>query len=93
MTKQERYKVTRTRYNRSKITSVYGVYNKPSDEKVAAERNIKLEMSLTGGFDYRIISYNSFEFVAGYQFMDRETGSAKLRVHSSRYTYELDFEE
>lgn len=93
MTKKEYYEDIRRKYNRSENISVYEVYKNPSDEKVAAERHIRTEMQLVGGFDYRILSHNVFQFTAAYQFMDRETGLAKLRVHTSRTTYEIDFEE
>lgn len=93
MTKKEYYKEINRKYNTSEISTIYEVYKNPSYEKVAAERHIRTEMQLVGGFDYRVLSHNVFQFTVAYQFVDRETGIVKLRVHTSRNTYELDFEE
>lgn len=53
-------------YLESTDRSVYDVYERPSYEKVNAERKIKWEMLEEGGKDYRVISHNTFMFTCGY---------------------------
>lgn len=91
MTKREHFEDINRKYNKSEAISVYEVYKNPSAEKVNAERAIMSEMYRESGFDYRVISHNVFQFTAAYQYMDRETGVIKLRVHTSRTVYEIDF--
>lgn len=53
-------------YNRSKIFDIYGAYDKPSTEKTRADLFCWGQMKNEGGHDYRIISYNTFQFTAAW---------------------------
>ena len=53
-------------YNRSNIYSLNQAYGKPSTEKTRADYNCSMMMQNEGGHDYRIISYNTFQFTAAW---------------------------
>lgn len=54
-------------YENSCIYSVREFYKTCSSEKVIAENRIKSTMIENGGYAYRILSGNSFNFTCGYK--------------------------
>lgn len=53
-------------YNRSDIYSLSQAYANPSTEKIRADYNCRMMMQEEGGYCYKIISYNTFQFSAAW---------------------------
>ena len=49
-------------YNRSEIYSLNQAYGKPSTAKTRADYECRMMMQSEGGHNYKIISYNTFQF-------------------------------
>lgn len=93
MTRYEAYEKTIERYANSNMYSVYDAYQQPSEQKVRAERMIHIEMDQYNGYDYRILSYNTFRFTCAYKYEDMNTGEIRLRIHTSDHVYDLGYKE
>lgn len=74
-----------TRYNNSRIGSVYECYTKPSTRKCVAERAIMHEMAENNGYDYRILSYNSQMFTCAYRY---KLGNTEMLVFHTKCRHE-----
>lgn len=61
-----------------------------SADKRAAERNILSEMREANGYDYRILSKNTFQFSCGYVYVDSE-GKPRLRCHTASHKYDVPY--
>ena len=53
-------------YNRSDIYSLNQAYGKPSTEKTRADYNCRMMMQSEGGYNYKIIGYNSSFFTVAW---------------------------
>lgn len=71
-------------YNNSYCYSVKDFYKTCSYEKVIAEERIKNTMSKNGGYGYRILSANSFNFTCGYKINNT------LIIETSANTFEIE---
>lgn len=60
--RQEYYK--KAYFDINNCDSVTGFYKKPSEKKLAAERRILFRMRTYGGYGYKVISGNCYNFVA-----------------------------
>ena len=49
-------------YNRSSIFTLREAYANPSTDKTRADYNCRMMMENEGGYGYKIISYNTFQF-------------------------------
>lgn len=64
--KNKKIKNAYERYLKSNIDNILDCYDNPSTFKSMVEDNIREFMDKIGGRNYRIISYNSFVFTAGF---------------------------
>ena len=71
-------------YKNSNISSVRDFYKTCSCEKVIAEERIKNTMTKNGGYGYRILSANSFNFTCGYKINNT------LIIETSANTFEIE---
>ena len=76
-------------YNRSKWSSIYEAYNRPSEAKFDAERMILQEMYFYNGFGYRILSKNTYNFSCAYLYDNKKDGKRHIVYHTS--VNKLDF--
>ena len=75
MTRYEAYERTIERYANSNMYSVFDAYAQPSEQKIRAEKMIRVEMDMYNGYDYRILSYNTFRFTCAYKYEDMKNGA------------------
>lgn len=68
-------------YNRSNYTSIYQCYTNPSWNKARAEYMCSEMMIKEGGNDYRVLSFNTFQFSCGW------CTSEGLRVETAAGSY------
>lgn len=78
-------------YEMSCKTSLFDCYKKPSQHKVSAENDCMLKMYDDYGYDFRIISYNTFAFTCGWLVMDAEIGVVLLRVETPENSYIMEY--
>lgn len=78
-------------YNRAPAQTVSDVYKNPSEEKKTIERMILRGMSERNGWGYKVINNTCQHFTAGYLFTDPDTGVITLRVHTPRFTAEMEW--
>ena len=50
-----------------------------------------LDMYDDYGYDFRIISYNTFQFTCGWLFEDPQTAVAMLRVETANNSYIMEY--
>ena len=60
-------------YNRAIYTSVEDFYNRPSHNKINAERRCLERMNSVNGYNYRVLGGNSSFFTCGYKSKDGNT--------------------
>lgn len=65
-------------YKRSRATCLADVYGRYSRAKEEAFNYCRRLMAEYDGEDLRILSHNTFRFIAAFQFMNKETGEAML---------------
>lgn len=78
-------------YNRAPAQTVSDVYKNPSEEKKTIERMILRGMAERNGWGYKVINHSCQHFTAGYLFTDPDTGVITLRVHTPRFTTEMEW--
>lgn len=78
-------------YAGSNNISLYDVYNKPSQYKLNAENECIMQMQHENGWNYRILSYNTFAFTCGWLIEDAETGELMLRVETPENSYIMEY--
>lgn len=76
-------------YNRATADTIYKCYKKPSDRKSRIEWDINYYRRKCGGYDYRVLSYNSQMFTCAYRVKD-VNGDEWLRVFTPYYDYEIN---
>lgn len=75
------------RYNRSDDTQLNDVYGRYSDKKARAYAYCRNLMLKYDGYDFRIISHNSFMFTCGFMFRDPATNSLMFAYITPTYNY------
>lgn len=70
---------------------LYDVYSNPSQYKINAENKCVERMRRENGWNYRIISYNTFAFTCGWLIEDDETGVVMLRVETPENSYIMEY--
>ncbi len=78
-------------YRMSPYTSLAEVYTNPSQAKLNAEERCMLDMYDDYGYDFRIISYNTFTFTCGWRITHPETGVVMLRVETANNSYIMEY--
>lgn len=78
-------------YSMSCIRTLFDAYSRPSQAKVNAENECMLKMYYEHGYDFRIISYNTFAFTCGWLIEDAETGVVMLRVETPENSYIMEY--
>lgn len=63
-------------------------YKSYSHDKARSYYNIKLECEELDGYDFTILSANTWQYSCGYVYPDKETGALILRVETASHTYE-----
>lgn len=71
--------------------SLFDCYDKPSQAKVEAENECMNKMYAEHGYDFRILSYNTFAFTCGWVMEDPETGVIMLRVETPENSYIMEY--
>lgn len=71
-------------YNNASKRWLYECYKKPSEAKEIADMFVRECYESNGGYDFRIISYNKFAFIAGYKMM--KDNREYLVIHTYRNT-------
>ena len=74
-------------YWNSYYDSLTQCYIKPSQAKLNAQHCCKLRMLKWNGYDFRICTFNSHMFTAGYRF--KENGTEYLAYETPTYTYKI----
>lgn len=93
MNKKQRRECYVQRFVCSDYTSIMDYYVKPSDLKVAIERNIKSQMLERNGKCYRILSANAFHFTCAYVYPKDDTWILVVKTPSNHLEYDLTDEE
>jgi hypothetical protein len=65
-------------YNKSYKTNLLQCYTKPSEKKFKAEQKIIDEMAKLGGYGYKIISYNIYNFSCAYMYNKIDTETSEI---------------
>lgn len=78
-------------YNRAPAQTVSDVYKNPSEEKKTIERMILRGMAERNGWGYKVINHSCQHFTAGYLYPEGYTGEIILRVHTPRYTTDMEW--
>lgn len=78
-------------YAGSNNLSLYAVYSKPSQHKLTAENECITQMRDENGWNFRILSYNTFAFTCGWLIADAETGELMLRVETPENSYIMEY--
>ena len=78
-------------YNSAPAQTVSDVYKNPSEEKKTIERMILRGMSERNGWGYKVVNHTYQHFTASYLFTDPDTGVITLRVHTPRFTAEMEW--
>lgn len=77
-------------YDNAYVRDLGGCYDTWSSAKQHAFNYCLELMSKLGGFDGRIMSWNTFSFTYGFQFVDKETGELKLAYITKDYDYVIE---
>lgn len=72
------------RYTKSTKRWLTECYNRPSKTKEIADMFVRESCENNGGYDFRIISYNTFTFTVGYRMI--KGGHEYLVIHTYRNT-------
>lgn len=72
------------RYNNATKRWLHECYKKPSKAKEIADMFVRECCENNGGYDFRIISYNTFTFTVGYKMVKDD--SEYLVIHTFRNT-------
>ena len=75
------------RYNYSADTQLNDVYGRYSDKKARAYAYCRNLMRKYDGYDFRIISYNTFLFTCGFKFRDPATDELTFAYITPTYNY------
>ena len=75
------------RYNNATKMYLHQCYKKVSLAKEIADCFVRECCENDGGYELRIISYNTFSFTAGYKF--RENGTDFLKVFTNKHIYKI----
>ena len=78
-------------YAMSCIDSLYACYSKPSKAKIAAHGEYWEKMHQEHGYDFRIISHNTYAYTCGWLMEDPETGVIMLRVETPENSYIMEY--
>lgn len=78
-------------YSMSCIDSLYAIYAKPSKAKISAHGDCWEQMHKEHGYDFRILSYNTFAFTCGWVMEAPETGVIMLRVETPENSYIMEY--
>lgn len=75
------------RYNKASKTWLHECYKKPSLAKQIADAYVRECYENDGGYDFKIISYNTSFFTAGYKMI--ENGIEYLKIHTYTKTFKI----
>lgn len=78
-------------YDRTpKFQTLFDVYKNPSREKERIDERIRRECDAIGGYDYRVINGNSYQFTCAFRFYNCEDKKEYLVYYTkeNRYCYE-----
>lgn len=75
------------RYTYSDDTQLMDVYGRYSDKKARAYAYCRNLMLKYDGYDFRIISYNTFMFTCGFMFRDPATDELTFAYITPTYNY------
>lgn len=78
-------------YNNSNMYSLSDAYNAYSFYKTRAEQSILNEMQNNGGWGYKVLSANSFQFSCGYLKTDENDGNIKIVYHTANNKLTFDY--
>lgn len=78
-------------HKRAIYTTLSHAYAKASPAKWDAFNYCKSKQKELEGFNFRIVSYNTFCFTAAFQFIDKETGVLRLYYITRDYDYVCDY--
>lgn len=81
-------------YMRSNDYSLFDAYKNVSREKFRAWEHCEVLCKENDGWDLKVISYNSFQFTAGFEFTNPETGAVSLCIitKSDEFAFEEQFD-
>lgn len=77
-------------YLNTTCESVFTAYKKPSQHKINIEKNIKFEMCLNNGYNYRITEHNCYFFSCAYVCYFK--GKKFLMYHTPTKLYKIVIE-
>ena len=81
----------RSSYDNSLIRCLTEAYKNPSIFKQRAYAGCINKMFEMGGFDLRIMGYNTCFFTVGWRYTDPETGVIMLNVETAHSTYQIEY--
>lgn len=87
----KKFEALKHAYENARYDSVFRAYGRPSDAKINAESWCIHKMKNMNGWDYRILSYNTFNFTCGWLVENPETGVLQLCVETARNSYRFDY--
>lgn len=79
------------KYEVSEMYSIRHAYNKPSYAKRLAWLHCYAECDRYNGHDLKIISFNTFNFTAGFLYEDSETGVVMFRYISPSFEISVEY--
>lgn len=90
----KREKNFQSAYMRSNDYSLFDAYENVSRAKFRAWEHCEVLCKEYEGWDLKIISRNSFQFTAGFEFTNPETGAVSLFIitKSDEFAFEEEFE-
>ena len=78
-------------YERSNFRTIRDCYDSPSKAKIDAEFQCYNKMNTQAGFNFRIMSYNTFSFTCGW-LTESEDGAQTLHVETANNSYIIALE-
>lgn len=76
------------RYNKATKTWLHECYKKPSTAKQIADAYVRECYENDGGYDFKIISFNTFSFTAGYKMIEDDI--EYLKIHTYKRTFKIE---
>ena len=87
-TKKGQVLLEKAEYNEG--TELWQVYGRCSVQKEVAMENCRRRYAEDDGYDFRIISHNTFQFSVAWNYINRETGEEMTRIETAGNTYIID---
>lgn len=78
------------RANHFEGTDLFDVYGRYSSAKASAMRDCRRWCEETNGYNFRIISHNTFGFSVAWNYNIPETGEVMTRIETPSSTYIID---